>query len=73
MSVSITRETGEAIQQQWVDSEFNQTIQAQIYKTIEFLNQFDRAVSSRLSTLDQRIEYLDKKVGYLEYAVRPID
>ena len=73
MSASITRETGEAVQQQWVESEFNQTIQTQIFKTIEFLNQFDRAVSSRLSTLDQRIEYLDKKVGYLEYAVRPID
>jgi hypothetical protein len=73
MSASITRETGEAVQQQWVESEFNQTIQTQIFKTIEFLNQFDRAVSSRLSTLDQRIEYLDKKVGYLEYALRPID
>eukprot|EP00942_MAST-04A_sp_MAST-4A-sp1_P000954 g954.t1 len=73
MSSSITRETGEAIQHQWVDSEFNQTIQAQIFKTIDFLNQFDRDVSTRLSNLDQRIEYLDKRLGYLEYAVRPVN
>ena len=69
--VGITRKTGEAIQQQWINSEFNQSVQSQIFETIEFLNRFDRDVSARLSGLDERLEYLDKYLGYLEFAVRP--
>ena len=71
IDVGITRKTGEAIQQQWINSEFNQSVQSQIFETIEFLNRFDRDVSARLSGLDERLEYLDKHLGYLEFAVRP--
>ena len=71
IDVGITRKTGEAIQQQWINSEFNQSVQSQIFETIEFLNRFDHDVSARLSGLNERLEYLDKHVGYLEFAVRP--
>ena len=70
-SHGITRSTGEAVQQQWINSEFNQSVQSQIFEIVEFLNQFDHDVSTRLSVLDQRLEFLDKNVGYLEFAVRP--
>ena len=71
VSHGITRKTGEAIQQQWINSEFNQSVQSQIFETIEFLNRFDHDVSARLSGRNERLEYLDKHVGYLEFAVRP--
>lgn len=70
-SRGITRNTGEAVQQQWINSEFNQSVQSQIFEIVEFLNQFDHDVSTRLSGLDERLEFLDKNIGYLEFAVRP--
>lgn len=66
-----SRAHGQAVGQQWKDTEFNQAIQAQILETVSYLNNFDHQMKLRLSEINRRLNNMQKTIAFLECAVKP--
>eukprot|EP00601_Ochromonadales_sp_CCMP2298_P001382 CAMPEP_0173184980 /NCGR_PEP_ID=MMETSP1141-20130122/9282_1 /TAXON_ID=483371 /ORGANISM="non described non described, Strain CCMP2298" /LENGTH=76 /DNA_ID=CAMNT_0014108421 /DNA_START=59 /DNA_END=289 /DNA_ORIENTATION=+ len=59
-----------AIQSDWENREFVEVVQINILSIVNFLNQFDLTVRSKLSTLNEKMNKLERSVEYCEAATK---
>eukprot|EP00613_Pedinella_sp_CCMP2098_P004906 CAMPEP_0171594628 /NCGR_PEP_ID=MMETSP0990-20121206/806_1 /TAXON_ID=483369 /ORGANISM="non described non described, Strain CCMP2098" /LENGTH=89 /DNA_ID=CAMNT_0012155361 /DNA_START=13 /DNA_END=282 /DNA_ORIENTATION=- len=58
-----------AIQRDWNNRDFIETIQLNILQIAEFLNDFERATKTKLANVNEKMSKLERTIEYAEAAV----
>lgn len=58
-----------AIQRDWNNRDFVETIQLNILQISEFLNEFERSTKTKLASVNEKMSKLERTIEYCEAAV----
>jgi chromosome 3 open reading frame 10 len=58
-----------AIQRDWNNRDFVETIQLNVLQIAEFLNEFERSTKTKLASVNEKMSKLERTIEYCEAAV----
>ncbi len=58
------------VQEDWKNREFNEIIHINVLKLVQFLNEFDVSVRSKLGTLNEKLNKIERNIEYLESSLK---